>query len=930
MKKILAFLFISISAYYFGSIYIESKVSSSIEQAMNAKKEKRKIKIAGLGIGNAKDPQNMRNWYSSRLVDPASGKIPSNIRSNELDFAKTLPKNQTLIEDWIARGPYNVGGRTRAIALDVADENVIMAGGVSGGLWRSEDLGANWSKLTSNEMLHNITCIKQDARTLNPDQNKTWYYGTGEAYGNSASGNEAYFYGNGIYKSDDNGLTWQSLEATASNTPDEFDVWDLVWDIELNNAVDSIDQVFAAIYGGVYKSDDGGASWIKVLGDNNSNSYFTEVEISNGIIYASLSSDGGAAKGIWRSENGIDWFNILPEEWPSIYDRIKMAVNPLNTNEMYVIAVTPGSGQESLTFSDELEYTSLWKYTFDQNDSTDQQGEWLDLSEFIPANDSISNFNNFYAQGSYNLTIAVSPTDSATVFLGGTNLYVSTDGFTSHTNVNQIGGYKVGTVFPDFKIYENHHPDQHEITFLAADPHKLISANDGGVFLTDNYLDSAVVWTSLNNGYYTTQLYTATINNANTSQSILGGFQDNGNFFTNTNDPEAPWTMPLNGDGAFAYLSENEDVNYLSIQKGRIFKIKMDEQGNREAFRRIDPIGADDYLFIHPFVVDPNATELMYLPIGTKLWRNSQLASIELTNEWDSISQGWLPLLDLDLSTNVYLTSISVSNENPPHRLYLGTNKKEIFRIDDAHTNNPIVTEVTQAYVPGQGLNAGDFFQNSAYVNNIAIHPSNADVALAVFSNYGIYSMYYTSNAGNSWTRAAGNLEESDSGYGVGPSCRWASIMPLGNDTLYFVATSTGLYSTNQINGGATVWTQMGANSIGNVVCEQVKTRAADSLIVVATHGNGIYTSKINSVDDVISLDDFVLERNLTVYPNPSNQYISLQLKETSPLTIVNSIGKQVLYIKEISASSKIDVSQLSTGIYFAKTKEGTVKWLKN
>ena len=147
---------------------------------------------------------------------------------------------------------------------------------------------------------------------------------------------------------------------------------------------------------------------------------------------------------------------------------------------------------------------------------------------------------------------------------------------------------------------------------------------------------------------------------------------------------------------------------------------------------------------------------------------------------------------------------------------------------------------------------------------------------------------------------------------------------------LYFVATSTGLYSTNQINGGATVWTQMGANSIGNVVCEQVKTRAADSLIVVATHGNGIYTSKINSVDDVISLDDFVLERNLTVYPNPSNQYISLQLKETSPLTIVNSIGKQVLYIKEINASSKIDVSQLSTGIYFAKTKEGTVKWLKN
>ena len=928
MKKILSLSFIAFIAIYSTSLYLSNESSDSIEQAISAKKAKRKVKIAGMGIGSENDPQNMRNWFSSRLVDP-SGKIPTNVRANELEFAKTLPKNEALIENWIARGPYNVGGRTRAIALDINNENVIMAGGVSGGIWRTEDLGANWTKLTSNEMLHNVTCLKQDTRTNNPENPSTWYYGTGESYGNSASGSEAYFYGNGIYKSVDNGATWESLESTASNTPDEFDVWDLVWDIEINTSVDSIDQVFAAVYGGIYKSDDGGDTWVKVIGSPN-NAYFTELEISEGIMYASLSSDGGSAKGIWRSENGNDWNNILPETFPAVYDRIKMAVNPLNTSEMFIIAVTPGEGQESITFLNEVEQTSLWKYTFNENDSTDQMGTWENLSEFIPANDPISNFNNFYAQGSYNLTIAVSPSDSSTVFLGGTNLYVSTDGFSSHENVNQIGGYGVNTVFPDFQIYENHHPDQHEVVFIPSAPNKLISANDGGVFITENYLDSAVVWVSLNNGYYTTQLYTATINNENSTPSILGGFQDNGNFFTNTNDPEASWTMPLNGDGAFAHLSADEEINYLSIQQGKIFKVQMDEDGNRESFRRIDPIGAEEYQFIHPFVVDPNDAEIMYLPAGNKLWRNSELSSLELSNEWDSISQGWVELLELDLSNNVYLTSIAVSNENPPHRLYLGTNKKAVFRLDNAHTNNPNVTEVTQAYAPGQGMDAGDYFHNSAYVNNIAIHPTDADVAMAVFSNYGIYSLYYTTNAGESWDRAAGNLEENNSGYGVGPSCRWASIMPFGNDTLYFVSTSTGLYATNQIEGTATVWTQMGANTIGNVVCEQIKTRAADSLLVVATHGNGIYTSKIESVDDVISLAEFEKEYELTVYPNPSSSSISINIIGESTLAIYDIQGKQVLFIQNVNAETKVDVSELQIGFYFAETNLGTVKWLKN
>jgi hypothetical protein len=154
--------------------------------------------------------------------------------------------------------------------------------------------------------------------------------------------------------------------------------------------------------------------------------------------------------------------------------------------------------------------------------------------------------------------------------------------------------------------------------------------------------------------------------------------------------------------------------------------------------------------------------------------------------------------------------------------------------------------------------------------------------------------------------------------------------MPFGNDTLYFASTSTGLYATNHMEGGETVWTQMGVNSIGNVVCEQVKTRAADSLIVVATHGNGIFTSKINSIDDVISVNEFTKELELNVYPNPTNSFISLSLVNDSPLRVFDVQGKQLLVLEDVNSKTKIDVSFLHAGTYFATTDLGTVQFFKN
>ncbi len=239
-------------------------------------------------------------WERIRLADPATGQIPNNIRKKEMIFAKTLPKSTVISKaNWKHRGPYNVGGRTRALAMDVQDENILFAGGASGGMFRSTDGGLSWAMTTSPNQLHNVTCVAQDTRIGHED---TWYFGSGELTGSSASGGEAYYGGNGIYKSVDGGLSWDSLAVTATNTNGFDSNFDFIWNVKTDPSNDSLDVVYAAVYSAIYRSENGGNSWVKVLGGGSA--YYTNVEVtSTGVVYATLSSDG-TDKGIWRSLDG--------------------------------------------------------------------------------------------------------------------------------------------------------------------------------------------------------------------------------------------------------------------------------------------------------------------------------------------------------------------------------------------------------------------------------------------------------------------------------------------------------------------------------------------------------------------------------------------------------------------------------------------------
>jgi hypothetical protein len=890
------------------------------------------------GNGNTADLAARAEWMHNRLKDPATGQIPSGIRQQELAFAKRFAggNNQRNV-NWTARGPFNVGGRTRAMAVDVTNDSIILAGSVSGGMWRSVDAGQNWDCVTQPDQFPSISAIAQNTRAGKTD---TWYCGTGELIGTSASGTGAYFYGNGMMKSVDGGLSWSPLTSTATNTPQNFDShWNFVHRIAIDASVDSLDVVYAATFGRINRSEDGGQTWQTVLGGD-PESYFTELAITaDGVVYATLSKNNIAGtyndNGIWRSPDGINWTNILDTDtFPPVYERIVIATNPSNENEVYFLGRTPNYGQHSQCFFNSEDWISLWKYTYVSGNGADTGGVWTNLSMNI-LNNGTTNFDNFNSQGCYNLIMRISPANPDLIIIGGTNLYRSTDGFTSMNNTTQMGGYSIGSWSPGhWTVYLNHHPDQHELIFLPSDHNVLLSANDGGIFRTDQVLSPVVEWTNLSHGYITTQLYTVGVNPSTSDDMMLAGFQDNGNYFINSPDPQADWVMPLNGDGSYMGITNAADFFYLSIQQGKIYKMQLDSSGGVLGFGRIDPIGPkkSDYLFINPLELDQNNNDIMYVAAGNNLWRNNQLSGIPMAGNYDTISQGWFTYSDSITSQNLKISTIAIS-KNPANIVWYGTTSRFIYKMVDAHTGDPSPTLMPIIQFP------------VANVSSIAIDPYDADHVVVVFSNYNVYSIFYTLDGGTTWIKGAGNLEEFNTGLGSGPSIRSVAILPIGQERLYFVGTSIGLFATHQLDTLNTEWHQLGANDFGNVVVEMVKTRETDGLVIAATHGKGIYTTHITSVGQILAKPENEIskqESDLQVFPNPVyNQTtisFSLDYPDDLKVSVFDLSGRLTRSIEKGTFpagkhSFQFDATGLKSGSYILKVEGHTffaqVKFVK-
>lgn len=862
-------------------------------------------------------------WENMRLADPVTGKIPEHMRMKELEFGATLPSDAGMRSGtFVNRGPWNVGGRTRGFAMDINNPDILIAGNVAGDIWRSTDAGASWTKVSPDATPLGITCLVQDKRT---GKTNTWYAGTGEAYGTSASGGGSFYLGDGILKSTDNGATWSKLSSTSSANINSFDQnFDLVWNMATDNSNDTTDEIYAATVGKLLRSNDGGNSWTTAINSSNSNasSYFSDVKITTtGIVYATMSDDG-PKKGIWRSTDGINFTNIISDSFPTAYNRIVMGIDPQNENVIYFLANTPGAGTPDTNYQGDVEWNSFWKYHYVSGDGSDTGGVWENRSHNLPTNGGP--FDKFMCQGSYDMAVTVKPDDSNTVFIAGTNVYRSTTAFSDSTHTRFIGGYKEGATLPVVGMYANHHPDQHVLFFPPNNPNTIYSANDGGVFKTNDCMADTVQWETFNHGYLTSMFYALAVDNATANDPIIiAGAQDNGSWFTNSTNPVTPWVTPRGGDGSFCAIADNKTNFYFSIQNGKVMKSKLNTvTGTVDSFARIDPRPKQDYLFINPFILDPVDNNKMYLAGGQRLYRNNDLAGIPYASNWDSITTNWMYFTDT-ISPAAQISSLACST-TPAHTLYYGTTRKDVYRVYNANTGSPSRTKITSTTLTAL------FPSGASYVNCVAVDPHDANKLLVVFSNYSVYSLFYSEDAGATWVKAAGNLEQTISGSGNGPSLRWASFLHLADGhTAYFVATSIGLFATDKLQADSTVWVKQSADAIGNSVCDMIVTRESDGLVAVATHSRGIFSANITGINDILTIKEIKKESvTLKVFPNPTTDLstLSVQLKQsvTAKVELFDIAGRKVktVFSGQLPAGENnipVGVQSLTTGMYLCR-----------
>jgi len=647
-----------------------------------------------------------------------------------------------------------------------------------------------------------FTTLAVTRLTYDPNNTQTFYFCTGEGWFNADA-----VRGAGIWKSVNGGEDWMQLPSTDTilfYSCQDIGVHPVTGDVYVCTRPQTLS---STAYGGVYRSQDGGLSWTQVLGAGNGSDLNTAADLeftASGGIFVTIGIFN--TDGIYFSETGdtgtwVKQTNGFPTS--DIY-RVELATAPSNDSVAYAIAIN--------TVPNTYHIKGFYK-------TVDRGNTWFNI--VIPAGDS-SIFSK--KQGWYDMSLAVSPVNENLVLAGGLNVWRTKDG----------GGYWEQITYNKSDSLEYMHVDQHEVAFQSDSI--VYFGNDGGIWRCDNiYADNPDIY-ERNATYNVTQYYAGAIDATGGSPNIVGGTQDNGTNMSTSQDVAA-FTKLTGADGSFCAIDhENPNYIYTSKQYIRMYRSSNGVNGPFDAITNPYLVNGGSSVggnarFINAMEMDPADPQKLYMASDIGVWR--------LTNARTAVDSAW----EKCTRTLGEVSSIGIS-KNPPNVVFFGrrSTSGRIYRLIDAdQTDGSYVPENAD---PNQNLPSSTGTANITS-SCIYVDPIDGNHVIAVWSNYGVSSIYETTDALDSiptWLPVEGDLPDIP--------VRWAVLHPTKPEVCY-IATEIGVFFTNNLDGINTKW--LVANTgLAMVRTDMLELRAADKTILACTHGRGLFTGQILDNNNIV------------------------------------------------------------------------------
>lgn len=890
MKKIIYLLFFLFSGFLIYHIFFKKSEIEKIQERhskllenhpFNTKKHLSKDERLNLGV----PPNEYLTDQYLLSINPYTGKShPENIYKVQQELKKKRAYQQRTPGDgidnqWVERGPNNVGGRTRMVMFDPNDNTHkrVFAGGVSGGLWVNDDItdaNSSWTQVGIDDNL-SVTCMAVD-----PNNSQIMYIGTGELY------NPQQALGNGIWKSTDGGATWNNvyqIRGTTTNSgtievPGTYFMTDIiVRDADGNSATTDDSEVFAAIGGsfyssnpistyvgrndyGIYKSTDDGANWSQITLDVNGNAVAPndfELSTDNTLWLSTtrnINGDGGGR--IYSSTDGTS-FTLKH----TITDgrRTEIAVSKTNANTLYVLGEVGTISGSSFV----APFISLLKTTDAFATSPTSLTLPNDATSSIPADDFTR------SQAWYNLVIEVDHSNDAIAYVGGINLFRTTDSGTSWSQLSKtsptgnLSGITVSYV----------HADQHSWAFHPTDANIAVIGNDGGVFYATSLSAASSSDTAIeerNKDYNTIQFYNAAISQTTDPEYIVGGNQDNGNLFfddASTGINEA--IKVTRGDGGHCFIDKDGGYMIVSNLYNNIFRYNLDVPytGTKVTIQADNSTGS----FINAMALDENL-DILYSNGGDHLARYTDITtnSPTRTNITDALI--------------VNVSAIKVSPfTTTSSKVFLGTRAGKLIKVEIANTATQTVTDIS----------GGSFLGNISSVE----FGASEDEIMVTFYNFGVESIWFTEDGGTSWANKEGNFPDIN--------VRCILMNPLNNDEV-IVGSELGVWNTSNFKDASPVWNQS-YNGMSNVVVTSLSLRTVDNTILASTYGRGFYTGQFKGNDLTIWTGN--VDTDWTNAGNWSNGLPAIDIDVKIPNTTIKPVLNSSVTIDNLSIETSAELT---------------------